>query len=94
MPTLNHRSIIKALHFEASLEENRIKLVDAQQEAGLSPVDATPAAELARRFGEDARLLAAARNYWLYTNRHLKIMRELRRSAEDLAGKIENGARS
>jgi hypothetical protein len=89
-----YAAVDKALHFEASLEENRIKLVDAQQEAGLSPVDATPAAELAGRFGEDARLLAAARNYWLYTNRHLKIMRELRRSAEDLAGKIENGARS
>lgn len=88
-----YAAVDKALHFEVSLEENRIKLVDAQQGAGLSPVDATPAAELARRFGEDARLLAAARNYWLYTNRHLKIMRDLRRAAQDLAGEIENGAR-
>jgi len=87
-----YANVDHALHFEESLEENRIKLVDAQQQVGLSPVDATQAAALAKRFGEDARLLAAAKNYWLYTNRHLKIMKELRGGAENLAGKIENGA--
>lgn len=87
-----YANVDHARHFEEPLEENRIKLVDAEQQSGLSPVDATPAAELARRFGADARLLAAAKNYWLYTNRHLKLMKDLRRSAENLAGKIESGA--
>lgn len=62
-----------------------MKLVDAQQQAGLSPVDLTPADELAAIFGRDPPLLAAARNYWLYTNRHLKLMKELRAEAERLA---------
>lgn len=85
-----YANVDKVRHFEASLEENRTKLVDAQQQSGLSPVDATPAAELVRRFAEDARLLAAAKNYWLYANRHLKVMKDLRRDAEELAVKIES----
>jgi hypothetical protein len=78
--------------FEASLRENRVALVYAQQEAGMSPVDETPAAELAKAFGADARLVAAARNYWLYTNRHVKLMRELRVKAEALLQRLEEEA--
>lgn len=85
-----YSNVDKALTFEESLETNRVKLVDAQQAAGLSPVDATPAAELAARFGADPALLAAAKNYFLYTNRHLKIMRELKAEAEGLAASIED----
>jgi hypothetical protein len=66
--------------------------VDAQQQSGISPVYATPAAELARLIGENEQLLAAAKNYWLYTNRHLKIMNDLRHESKELAGKIERGA--
>ncbi len=84
----------KALSFENALGQSRVELVDAQQEAGLSPVDATTADELAAIFRNNARMLAAAKNYWLYTNRHLKDMKSLREEAERLAGKIENGARS
>lgn len=79
----------KARGFERSLEENRIKLVDAEQQAGISPVDHTPARALAEAFAADARLLAAARNYWLYTNRHLKLMKELRGDAAQLAEFME-----
>jgi hypothetical protein len=78
----------QALHFEAQLERSRVVLVDAQQQTGLSPVDASPAGELARRFGADPSLTAAAKNYWLFTNRHLKIMRELRREAERLLARV------
>jgi hypothetical protein len=80
-----YATVDKVLSFEDALEVNRVKLVDAQQQAGLSPVDLTPADELAATFGRDPRLLAAARNYWLYTNRHLKLMKELRSEAERLA---------
>ncbi len=84
-----YANVDKALTFEKSLETNRVRLVDAQQQAGLSPVDATPADELAAAFGADVRLLAAAKNYWLYTNRHLKIMKELRAEAERVAEILE-----
>ena len=84
-----YAAVDKVLIFEDALEISRVKLVDAQQQAGLSPVDVLPAAELAGRFGENAGLLAAAKNYWLYTNRHLFLMSELRREAETLAARIE-----
>ena len=41
-------------------------------------------------FAADKRLLAAAKNYWLYTNRHLKLMNDLRREADALARSIES----
>ena len=82
-------SVDTALIFEQSLEVNRTRLVDAQQTAGLSPVDAMPADEIVARFADDPGLLAAARNYALYTNRHLKIMRALREEAERLAATLD-----
>ena len=87
-----YADVDKALTFEESLETNRVKLVDAQQQAGLSPVDAMPASALAARFRDDPALLAAAKNYCLYTNRHLKIMRELKTEAEGLAASISESA--
>jgi hypothetical protein len=82
----------KALSFEDALGQSRVELVDAQQEAGLSPVDATAADELAAMFRSNGNMLAAAKNYWLYTNRHMKDMKALRAEAERLAEKIERGA--
>ena len=79
----------KAIHFEVSLEENRLRLIDAQQRAGISPVDEHAVDELARLFSEQPPLIAAAKNYWLYANRHLKLMRGLRGDAETLADEIE-----
>ena len=87
-----YATVDKVLSFEDALEINRVKLVDAQQQAGLSPVDATPADEMATIFGRDPQLLAAAKNYWLYTNRHLKLMKALRSDAERLAETLEHKA--
>ncbi len=78
--------------FEISLKESRVTLVEAQRLAGLSPVDGTPVADLAERFGADAPLRAAARNYWLYTNRHLKLMADLRGRASALAERLDGAA--
>ncbi|MEX0644256.1 MAG: DUF6090 family protein [Parvularculaceae bacterium] len=83
----------KALSFEEALGQSRVELVGAQQEAGLSPVDASEADDLAALFRSDPKMLAAAKNYWLYTNRHLKDMKTLRDEAERLAGRLESGAR-
>jgi len=78
----------KVLTFEAAMEINRVKLIDAQQQAGLSPVDAMSAAQIANAFQNDPALLAAAKNYWLYTNRHLKLMKDLRALAERVVADI------
>jgi len=82
----------KVLTFEAAMEINRVKLIDAQQQAGLSPVDAMSAAQIANAFQNDPALLAAAKNYWLYTNRHLKLMKDLRALAERVVADIAQGS--
>jgi len=83
-----YANVDKFMHFETQLEENRLKLVDAQQAAGLSPIDLTPAAELSERYRDNPALLAAAKNYWLFTNRHLKLLRELKGEAQALIAQI------
>jgi len=81
----------KVLSFETALGQSRVELVNAQQEAGLSPVDAMAANELAAMFRSNKKMLAAAKNYWLYTNRHMKDMKALRGEAQHLTEKIVNG---
>jgi len=78
-----------ALVFETEMKQSRVALIDAEQQAGLSPADGMPADEIVHAFAGNPRLLAAARNYWLYTNRHLKLMRELRIEANAMIARIE-----
>ena len=85
-----YANVEKVRHFEESLEQNRATFVDAQQRAGLSPVDTTEALALAAQFSQNPELMAAAKNYWLYTNRHLKLMKSLRTEADALANKIRD----
>lgn len=84
-----YAAVDKARTFEGEMKVSREALVDAQQQAGLSPADATPADELVKAFAGNPRLLAAAKNYWLYTNRHLKVMKALRQDADALVARIE-----
>ena len=79
----------KVRTFEAAMEISRVKLVDAQQQAGLSPVDAMSATQIAKAFAHGPALLAAAKNYWLYTNRHLKLMKDLRATAQRFVADID-----
>ena len=85
-----YASVEKVRHFEFALEQNRTVLVEAQQRAGLSAVDETPARALVERFSGSPEMLAAARNYWLYTNRHLRLMRELRVKATALTNRLQS----
>ena len=87
-----YANVDKVRHFEESLEQNRAVFVQAQQKAGLSAVDVTGALTLAKQFSDDPELLAAAKNYWLYTNRHLKLMKDLRAEASALANKVQSAA--
>jgi hypothetical protein len=89
-----YAEVDKVRHFEGALEQNRVALVEAQQRAGLSAADAIGALALVERFSESPELLAAAGNYWLYTNRHLKLMRDLRAKASALANRIQRAIRA
>ena len=84
-----YASMDKALHFEVGLEQNRDKLIDAEQKVGVSPVDAMTVRELASVLAVSPELRATADNYWLYTNRHLKLMHDLQQEAKVLADGIQ-----
>jgi hypothetical protein len=45
--------------------------------------------QLSKAFAANPELLATAENYWLYTNRHLKLTRELQAQAVALANDLE-----
>lgn len=80
-----YSAVDREMHFEVGLEQNRDKFVDAERRAGISPVKMMSADQLSAAFAANPELLAAAENYWLYTNRHLKLARELQGKARDLA---------
>lgn len=86
-----YAAVDKELHFEVGLEQNRDKLVDAERKLGLSPVKPMTLDEMSAVFAENPELLATAQNYWLYTNRHLKLMRDLQAQARELAAAIDGG---
>jgi len=86
-----YAAVDKELHFEVGLEQNRDKLVDAERKLGLSPVKPMTLDEMSAAFAANPELLATAQNYWLYTNRHLKLMRDLQAQARELAAVIEGG---
>ena len=83
-----YAAVDKAVHFEVGLEQNRDKLIDALRRIGVSPVSGPTREDRAREFASNAELLATAQNYWLYTNRHVKLTRELQHQAGTLADSI------
>lgn len=84
-----YSAVDREQHFEVGLEQNRDKFVDEERKAGISPVKAMGADELTAAFAVNPALLATAQNYWLYTNRHLKLTRELQAQARELAESLE-----
>jgi hypothetical protein len=85
-----YASVDKVLSFETSLEEDRARLVDALQEAGLSSVGGASFDQVAQLMRERPSLNAAVENYWLYANRQVFLTNKLSNDAERLAGKIES----
>ena len=76
-------------HFEVAMERSRDELVDAQRRAGQSPVSQIDVERIVFALASSPELLASAENYWLYTNRHLKLVRALQAQARELAGALE-----
>jgi hypothetical protein len=84
-----YAAVDREIHFETGLEQNRDKLVDAERKVGISPVKPLTADQLSSAFAANPELLATAENYWLYTNRHLKLTRALQGQARALADYLE-----
>lgn len=84
-----YAAVDREQHFEVGLEQNRDKFVDAERKLGISPVKAMGVDQLTSAFASNPELLATAENYWLYTNRHLKLTRELQSQARQLAATLE-----
>ena len=80
-----YAAVDRARHFEVGLEQNRDKFVDAERKAGISPVKPMSVDDIAAAFAANPELLATAQNYWLYTNRHIKLLRALQALAHELA---------
>lgn len=80
-----YAAVDREIHFEIGLEQNRDKLIDAERKGGISPVKTMTVDQISAAFGANPELLATAENYWLYTNRHLKLTRELQAQARSLA---------
>jgi len=78
-----------ARHFEGDVAQNRDKLIDSERQLGISPVQGQTMAEYVAIVRANPLLLATTQNYWLYTNRHLKLIGELRAEAERLAKRLE-----
>lgn len=87
-----YTAVDKVLHFEVGLEQNRDKLIDVERRLGISPADPMTVGALVTALAADPEFRATAENYWLYTNRHLKLMRELRGQAQALADSLQGRA--
>jgi len=86
----NHYARIESLeHFEELMEASRSRFIEAQRLAGISPVDLKPMEDMVELFRGDAGMTAAAKNFWLFTNRHLKFLTELKMAADTVASMLE-----
>jgi len=80
-------------HFESLMEDARDQFVEAQRRVGVSPVDRRSMDELIELFRSDAAMTAAGKNYWLFTNRHLMFLGDLKNSANTVAEMLESETR-
>lgn len=75
--------------FEELMEAARDRFIEAQRQAGISPVDRRSMKELVEFFEADAAMTAAGKNFWLFTNRHLMYLTELKFAADTVARMLE-----
>lgn len=80
--------------FEDVMQLTRQRFVEVQRQVGISPVDAHSMEDLVGLFSRDAAMSAAAKEYWLFTNYHLRLLTGHKASAERLAEILERGIRS
>ena len=83
-----YAAVDRVVHYEVILEQNRDKFVDVQRRLGISPLSGMSADDHAAALRDNPELRATAENYWLYTNRQIKLMRDLQRQARALVDEI------
>ena len=84
-----YSAVDKVRTFEVSLADNRLRMLDALQEAGISAVSGLSFDDVAALLRDRPALRAATENYWLYANRHLFLTREVSKRGAILAQHIE-----
>lgn len=84
-----YAAVDKVRTFELSLGDNRLRVLDAMQQAGISAVSGLSFDAVAARLRERPALRSAIENYWLYANRHLFLTRDVSGRAAVLAQAIE-----
>ena len=77
--------------FSDIMQLTRQRFVEAQRQIGVSPVDKPSMEELVRVFGADTAMTAAAKEFWLFTNFHLRLLDSHLEAAERFLKILENG---
>ncbi|MFO7764097.1 MAG: DUF6090 family protein [Wenzhouxiangellaceae bacterium] len=80
--------------FEDVMQLTRQRFVEAQRQAGISPVDEHAIEDLIDLFSRDVAMTAAAKEYWLFTNYHLRLLTEHGASTKRLGNILERAIRS
>ena len=77
--------------FSEVMQLTRQRFVEAQRQAGISPVDMPSMDQLVTLFASDASMTAAAKEYWLFTNFHLRLLHHHQTAAQHFATLLEGG---
>ena len=77
--------------FEEVMQLTRQRFVEAQRQIGVSPVDDHSMDDLVDLFRADAAMTAAAKEYWLFTNFHLRLLTGHQEAAGRFAEILESG---
>jgi hypothetical protein len=76
--------------FSDIMQLTRQRFVEAQRQLGMSPVDKPAMEELVRLFGTDTAMTAAAKEYWLFSNFHLRLLHSHQEAAERFLKVLES----
>ena len=75
--------------FSEVMQLTRQRFVEAQRQAGISPVDMPTMDQLVNLFASDAPMTAAAKEYWLFTNFHLRLLHRHQEAAQHFVTILE-----
>jgi len=76
--------------FSEVMQLTRQRFVEAQRLAGISPVDMPTMDQLVNLFASNAPMTAAAKEYWLFTNFHLRLLHHHQKAAQHFVTILES----
>jgi len=77
--------------FADTMQLTRQRFVESKRQAGISPVDGDSMEELIGLFRDDVGVTTAAKEYWLFTNYHLRLLFVHQEAAERFVKILEGG---